>query len=334
MTTPRLVWIDIAKGIGLLLVVVAHVLLHSPATWTAPVTRSIYLFHMPLFFLLAGLTLRPEPLQSFARRRTLTLLLPYLLFLTVLGIPALAATCTLGTPFPDLGIDRCTILPPKLPLGGSTLGGIFGAFWFIPCLLWALILAQAILQLSGATRLRAIALLALTAFTLPSLLPWSTALLALGVAPMAALLVLVGHQLSQTRYWLGFPALLPMLVFAALTIFAQAPIDMKFGHNGFPILSMIGAIALSCLLIRLSQRLANWLPVGALLSALGERSLTILFLHQAIHLSLRQLGIHNDALIITLSLAIPLLLHEPLRQLLKRTETRLFQHLFRKSPQL
>jgi fucose 4-O-acetylase-like acetyltransferase len=329
MTGARLIWLDIARGIGIVLVVVAHVLLHSLASWAAPIASTIYLFHMPLFFLLAGVTLRPEPLQTFARRKAVTLLLPYLAFLGLLGIPALAASCGLSTSFPDLGIDRCGVLPFKLLLGGSTLGGIFGTFWFIPCLLLALILAQAILHLSGTRRLYALALLVLTAFALPSLLPWSTALLAIGVAPMATLLILAGHWLSKPPQWWLFPAL-PL---AVLTLLAQVPLDMKAGDYGVPILSMLGAIALIYLLIRTSQRLAHS-PLASLLSTLGQGSLPILYLHQAIHLSLRQLGHHDDILLITLALAIPLLLHIPLRHLLNLTQASLSQHLFRKSPQL
>lgn len=38
--------IDIAKGIGIILVVYGHL--------ACPVAREIFLFHMPLFFLLSG----------------------------------------------------------------------------------------------------------------------------------------------------------------------------------------------------------------------------------------------------------------------------------------
>ena len=52
--SERIAWIDAAKGIGILLVVLGH-------TFNIPVWLHnwIYSFHMPLFFLLAGLIIRP-----------------------------------------------------------------------------------------------------------------------------------------------------------------------------------------------------------------------------------------------------------------------------------
>jgi len=59
--TPRLAWIDQAKAIGIVLVVVGHVnrgLVSAsllPANgWHADLDRFIYAFHMPLFFVLGG----------------------------------------------------------------------------------------------------------------------------------------------------------------------------------------------------------------------------------------------------------------------------------------
>ena len=47
----RIHWIDIAKGIAIMLVVIGHV----PDAFDAPFYRvAIYTFHMPLFFFLSG----------------------------------------------------------------------------------------------------------------------------------------------------------------------------------------------------------------------------------------------------------------------------------------
>lgn len=61
----RLDWVDAAKGIGILLVVMAHV----------PIPDSfkqfIYSFHMPLFFLLSGMMFRSssQPAMSFIQKK-------------------------------------------------------------------------------------------------------------------------------------------------------------------------------------------------------------------------------------------------------------------------
>lgn len=48
-TSKHLPWIDACKGIGILLVVLGHV-----TDSGGLLNRSIYLFHMPLFFFLSG----------------------------------------------------------------------------------------------------------------------------------------------------------------------------------------------------------------------------------------------------------------------------------------
>ncbi|MDR1895700.1 MAG: acyltransferase family protein [Prevotellaceae bacterium] len=80
--TQRIIWIDIAKGLGIFLVVVGHVIssgniLHH---W-------IYSFHMPLFFFLSGICLNNDRIYTgFLYKRLKSLLLPYLYFGILLTI--------------------------------------------------------------------------------------------------------------------------------------------------------------------------------------------------------------------------------------------------------
>ena len=71
----RIGFIDIAKGIGILLVVLAHNDLEAYAPFLHKV---IYSFHMPLFFFLSGMFFRPEtPFWQLIRKRFDSLLKPY-----------------------------------------------------------------------------------------------------------------------------------------------------------------------------------------------------------------------------------------------------------------
>ena len=56
----RIRWVDIAKGIGIFLVVLGHCQI------TENVLTLITTFHMPLFFFLAGYVFRPERYSSFS----------------------------------------------------------------------------------------------------------------------------------------------------------------------------------------------------------------------------------------------------------------------------
>lgn len=58
MGTKRIEWIDIAKGIGIILVIMGH-------TFQLGVVTPLYAFHMPLFFFLSGLLITPEKVGHF-----------------------------------------------------------------------------------------------------------------------------------------------------------------------------------------------------------------------------------------------------------------------------
>jgi len=72
-------FVNIAKTVGIVLVAVGHL--------TVPVNGLLFInsFHMPLFFILSGylLSCSKYNLQSFAKRKAQTLLIPYLFFAVV-----------------------------------------------------------------------------------------------------------------------------------------------------------------------------------------------------------------------------------------------------------
>ncbi len=73
----RIEWIDISKGIGIFLVIIGHTML-EPAIRT-----QIYVFHMPLFFLLSGFLFshKKHPnAGSFTLAKAKSLLIPYTVF--------------------------------------------------------------------------------------------------------------------------------------------------------------------------------------------------------------------------------------------------------------
>lgn len=85
----RLNWLDIARGIGIILVVIGHVgegiiqaELNYP-NWMENLVKSIYTFHMPLFFIMSGFLFQPsfqKVPDHFIRIKTGTILYPYLVW--------------------------------------------------------------------------------------------------------------------------------------------------------------------------------------------------------------------------------------------------------------
>lgn len=71
----RIEWIDIAKGIAILAVVVGHTLGPYNGQFFGSL---IFAFHMPIFFMLSGYLYHPRPPIQECRRGAVNLLLPYL----------------------------------------------------------------------------------------------------------------------------------------------------------------------------------------------------------------------------------------------------------------
>ncbi len=73
----RIDTIDVAKSVGMLFVIFAHI------NYTAAPLTVIYSFHMPLYFILSGITFNRSKYADFGtfiKRRFQTLIIPYLIF--------------------------------------------------------------------------------------------------------------------------------------------------------------------------------------------------------------------------------------------------------------
>ena len=194
----KLEWVDALKGLGIIAVVFGHMqpLTHTAATWL------IYQFHMPLFFILAGMFQRPiGPEQSFlafvglrARKR----LVPYL------GYCALTAVLWYGL-FSHLGRGTGFHYSPAAMLrsimAGNPLSNV--VLWFYPCLFFAEIFAYPFRAVGP--RLGALAALGLAVLLST---PWldlngHPGLLSAGVAVVATPFLLLGFFLKDLLKWLA-----------------------------------------------------------------------------------------------------------------------------------
>ncbi len=135
--------VDVAKGIGILLVIFAHVCLKEP------LLTVIYSFHMPFFFIMAGMMYNREKYTSFKafmKSKVKSLVIPYLIF-CLIGI-LYAATVTLA----GCAMHKKTLYDLWVLLYRSLYSVVwapyshryFGSFnvpmWFVPCLLAVFIL--------------------------------------------------------------------------------------------------------------------------------------------------------------------------------------------------
>ena len=136
--TKRYEWIDLAKGIGLILVIYGHISFR-------PEWLNVWLcsFHMPLFFFLAGLTFKVEKYQSFAtliRTKFHQLIIPYFIFAFVQWSWTVINQTVLSRETLDIGYLCKQFVGIFLQIRTTSFGP--GA-WFIPCIFCAFILLNA-----------------------------------------------------------------------------------------------------------------------------------------------------------------------------------------------
>lgn len=280
---PRLIWIDVAKGAGITLVVVSHVLARTdPGNW---VTWFLFLFHMPLFFILSGFLQRPAGLNSLLRNKSRSLLVPYFAYLLLLAVPVFAYTAAFKPN--DLGG-----LIFELAFGGELLKGIFGVFWFVTCLFVAQLLFGAILhRYQSALSSQAIAciLFCVLVGCLISNMDLPTPLAA-GISPFAVLFLWVGAVLREKgpqisiQFAIACAIISSIIIVGSFWIHLDITFDMKFGRYGPPILGALLAVALSLAFIWVCQ-VACTLPKIEMVGKFGQASMVIMFLHQAVQLT-------------------------------------------------
>lgn len=285
MSGPRKVWIDIAKGIGITSVVIAHV-------WDKSLTAH-YLkwFHMPLFFILAGYLFRLRAGQSaYLLSKSRQLLVPYFVYLSYIALPTWAQLLS-----HNVSVSEIVIFGLKQLYGGYYLKGQQGVFWFITCLFltqqtyyWSrsrlgrkgmLILASALYLISAGYSVSSV----------QPKLPWS-----LEVVPLAFVFFFIGHYFFD-RISIGSHVFIGALlvVVGAAVIERQAGLDfnlsMKYGDFGVPGLQLILAIACVLCVIQLSKWIESIGIVSSALSLLGTCSMVIMFLHQPIQMTMSSL---------------------------------------------
>ena len=132
----RIAWIDVAKGIGILLIVFGHTM------QSGFVRQVIFSFHVPFFFFLSGVTYKREAsFYTFIRKRIVGLLVPY----WVWGIISIAVFLLMG--------HFLHLKEADTGLLNNIFGLLYGnprtelmwwnrPLWFIPCLFITLLIVD------------------------------------------------------------------------------------------------------------------------------------------------------------------------------------------------
>lgn len=124
LMTRRLEWLDMAKGIGILLVVFAHCMNVDEMPF-----QLIFVFHMPMFFILSGYTFNEKlGFKSIIAKKFRTLVIPYCAFFLV-GLTFTLIIPTWRESLTWSGLKNDLIYACPDTVHNSSI-------WFLICLFW------------------------------------------------------------------------------------------------------------------------------------------------------------------------------------------------------
>ena len=323
----RIAYIDIAKGLGILVIVLAH---NDLAGYHPTLHKFIYAFHIPLFFFLSGMFFRPE--RSFGetlRRRFNTLLKPYLfaLFLIYLG-EAVYANMT----FPNIAAR----IGRALYATGWYIDWV--QLWFIPHLFavslfawiaWRVLFGR--LQRDWLRWLALLAMLAVGVVTMPFFWPFVAPVIggeyyglpfSLDLVFASGFFFIIGYEVNRKPLETFFAS--PVVLAASMGLLVAMiwflPPMLDFNTRTYPSLwaNTLEALLGITLILSLARNLEKWSEkLANVFRYFGRISLVILIFHVPIQETLFdkfiQVGVPNDpaiALAFLSGVLIPALIYE------------------------
>ncbi len=293
--TPRNTTIDIARGIGIILVVLGHN--EAVLQGKGELFRVIYSFHLPLFFFLSGVFLKDSALPGpFARSRADVLLKPYFVVLVLLGIAEM---------FSPHVVPVATTTPLAYFSGvlyATTPTIAWTPLWFLPHLFVASLVSMAILRVTRPLPNRRAWLVLITCALLAAGIAWidsfwqiDTARLhfmgldklpglpwSLDLAFFSTACMLAGFLLGKPVAAMHFSAAGfagAAIAFAALHFYFDETIDLNLRIYGNPLICTVQAALGIYLVLCASALLQRYAAFRRPLSYVGSASLFILLFH-------------------------------------------------------
>lgn len=264
------------RGVGILLVVIAHVIDVEAAK------NLIYAFHMPLFFFISGLLLQPNrgSLAEFIRAKLASVFVPYVLNAGILGLSVVVVSKYLY--HDDYKFVK---------------GAVLSVLWFIPALLMGQILVFCLKPkcISVVAALTIIQALGYFGLLPPDILGWP------GRIAYAAAFISVGSRMRDVEIE-PRPAIVLVCATAccvALFLIPSLKIDIAAKQFGFPLITPLIAISLIFFLVCVID-LIRVTALGGIFAWVGAASFVIYLYHQLLHALIRVAYVELSACIVVL----------------------------------
>lgn len=274
VSRKRIVWVDIAKAIAIILMIVGHEIKN---VW---ISTFIFSFHMPLFFILSGYT-SSEINNSKKLKRNVKKLLKNSWLLAALMI--LLLTVQQWILYKDVNIWQDSL---KGIFWGSNFYGKdgvqvsnVGVMWFMFAFFWAKIIYDSLQVLLHSNKYNGF-ILGILAYVSIIFSKYYWLPQALDVAVVAAFFMWCGWYIKKfdDKNKFNIPLSLSITFFWIMCVLAKIHIELATRSYPLQFVSVIEAIAGSIVIIYLSKKCEN-LNLLSKLSILGPHTLAILCIH-------------------------------------------------------
>lgn len=273
LKTNIIPWIDVFKGLGMLLVVAGHV-------YVGKISHTIFIFHMPLFFYISGYLFKPtKAYKKYFAKKVVHLLIPYFCFFIPLYI--------FFVEYHAIETKEIIIYFLSPAIGGIMLGGALSVFWFVTCLfLTQQVMNVLITKLNSKIILPVILFMLILSFLNMNLfskfwLPWNAHII-FSSAPI----FYIGYIFKNKNFKINNIILLALGLAVILfsNFYPENVYDMKYAKYGIPGVTLVSSIILILNLQLIAIKLSKFKFSCRILSEIGKASMVIMYLHQTIQI--------------------------------------------------
>lgn len=311
-SSGRKQYLDIAKGIGIVLVVLGH----CPHVYN-PLKQWIYAFHMPLFFIISGMVWNKESHERrgyFSKEFVIDRLRRLIVPCYIWGIFYMLLNAVLNKSFSPINIVYLFYGSQS----GFSHAGSLTSLWFLPCMFLSVCIFELIQMMLGKNNNKVALFLISFVFVVVGIFlprisggfPWCVDVMFLAVAFM--LWGYLGRDLIEGIDKPIVLATIAAVAFILLTLTYKLNLlyvginnaDMAGRYFGNPFLYLVDAFAGSVTVLMLSKLMEASKLISRYLGYLGKITIPIFIIHkpvvQAIDKVLSGVGI-PDVAIVTVS---------------------------------
>ena len=262
MAHSRCIWLDVAKGITIILMVLGHTSIPEFAS------RFIWAFHMPLFFIASGWTTNWEKksMLKFSRHKFRTIMVPFLIYSTIV-----------------LAIEQ-------IAMGGAIFqnwlekGWQGYALWFIPVLFLSSIFGRLVYVVNNRfcrySLMVGLVILGASLCYFKIELPWT-----LYSVPYACFLIMLGSALRQLQRYVNTPRWWLLIGSFVVTVVISHfwKMDMAW-NNILPVFPLtIGAVSGTMMMFSFSAFIEKYSVCATKwLSKIGQETFVVVAFSQII----------------------------------------------------